>query len=286
MISQYLPSDFLDKIGKFAKLIDVAAVIVIVFIGTFLLRIIIYRIINRFFDGDKGVFRSKTDDSRRKTLKAMIKNLTKYLLYFVAFILILGQFINITSLVTIAGVGGIVISLGLKSMIEDIVNGFFIIFEDQFNVGDLVTVNDHTGVVDAIGARTTTLSGFSGDVYSIHNGIITTVTNHSRKDQRVLFDVIIDYEQDLDTATEVVKEACEEARQTIPYFKDGPRLLGVQQIKSTGYTLRIYGTTEKSMQWDGERAVKKIMLKKLKEKGIRLEKTFSVLVDKQVDPNG
>ena len=171
-------------------------------------------------------------------------------------------------------------------MIEDIVNGFFIIFEDQFNVGDFVTINDRTGVIDAIGARTTTLSGFSGDVYSIHNGIITTVTNHSRKDQRVLFDVIIDYEQDVATATETIKEACEEAQQTIPYFKDGPRLLGVQQIKSTGYTLRIYGTTEKSMQWDGERAVKKILLEKLKEKDIRLEKTFSVLIDKQVDPNG
>ena len=85
MISQYLPADILDKIGKLAKLIDVAAVIVIVLVGTLLLRVILYRLINRFFDGDKGVFKSRTDDSRRRTLKVMIKNLTKYLLYFVAF---------------------------------------------------------------------------------------------------------------------------------------------------------------------------------------------------------
>ena len=70
MISQYLPADILDKIGKLAKLIDVAAVIVIVFVGTLLLRVILYRLIDRFFDGDKGVFKSKTDDSRRKNTES------------------------------------------------------------------------------------------------------------------------------------------------------------------------------------------------------------------------
>ena len=194
MISQFLSDNLLQRYGAVAGILDDLTVIILVVVVTFVLKFIFSKLIDNLFSDKSHSLKSRIDPSRRATLKSMTKNAGKYLLYFIALMVILGQFINISSILTIAGIGGIIISLGLKSMIEDIVAGFFIVFEDQYNVGDFITVDKYNGVVESIGIRTTTIADFNGDMHSIHNGTISVITNHSRKDQRVMFDIGIDYD--------------------------------------------------------------------------------------------
>jgi small conductance mechanosensitive channel len=277
MVSQFFSSELLEKLGGFVTFIDKLAIIIIVLLVTLIVKSAANRIVNHMFDKKKGgrLFRAKIADGRRETLKSMTKNLIKYILYFIAIMIILGLFIDISSILTVAGVGGIVVSLGLKSFIEDVVSGFFIIFEDQYNVGDLITVDSYDGIVTAIGIRTTTILSYAGDVHIINNGQITIVTNHSRKAQRLMFDLKIAYDEDLEKAYRVIQDVCEKAAKE-PYYVETPQLWGVQEMDSAGYSLRIYATARNLMHWDAERALKKSLLEAFKAENIRLATNLNV----------
>ena len=271
----------LQKYGTYIGVLDDLTAVAIIIIVTVVLKFVFSKLIDKLFSDNRTFFKSRIDPSRRATIKGITKNAVKYLLYFIALMVILSQFINISSILTIAGIGGIILSLGLKSMIEDVVAGFFIIFEDQYNVGDYITIDKYSGVVESIGIRTTTIADFNGDLHSIHNGSITVITNHSRKDQRVMFDIGIDYESDVAQAEYAIKEVCKSAS-TDDRFTDGPYSLGVQQISSTGVTFRIYATTRCMAQWDAERYLKHQMLERFRKDGIRMEQNTNMTVQKKV----
>ena len=111
---------------------------------------------------------------------------------------------------TFASIGGIAVGLGAQSLIKDLINGFFILFENQFGVGDHVTLGNFNGIVKSIGIRTTVIRDFTGDIHSIPNGSIIGVTNHSRNDIRFIVDVNISYEEDIEKVIDVIKITCED----------------------------------------------------------------------------
>lgn len=281
MISQFLSDNLLQRYGAVAGILDDLTVIILVVVVTFVLKFIFSKLIDNLFSDKSHSLKSRIDPSRRATLKSMTKNAGKYLLYFIALMVILGQFINISSILTIAGIGGIIISLGLKSMIEDIVAGFFIVFEDQYNVGDFITVDKYNGVVESIGIRTTTIADFNGDMHSIHNGTISVITNHSRKDQRVMFDIGIDYDADLNKAEQAIKDVCKKVSED-DRFTDGPYSLGIQQISASGVTFRVYATTRCMTQWNAERFLKQQLLERFRLDGIKLEQNTNLTVQNKV----
>lgn len=277
MISQYLSDGVLQKYGAAIGVLDDLSVVAIVVAVTIILNLIVSKLINKLFSENRPLFKSRIDSSRRATLKGITKNAVRYILYFIAIMVILGQFINISSILTIAGIGGIILSLGMKGMIEDIVAGFFIIFEDQYNVGDYITIDKYDGVVESIGIRTTTIADFNGDVHSVHNGTISAITNHSRKDQRVMFDVGIDYDADIRRAETALREVCKTASSD-DRFTDGPYCLGIQQISASGVTFRVYATTKCMEQWDAERFLKHQLLERFRTEGIRLEQNTNLTI--------
>ncbi len=281
MISQYLSDNLLQRYGAVVGILDDLTVIVLVVVLTVIAKFIFSKLIDNLFSDKSRSFKSRIDPSRRATLKSMTKNTGKYLLYFIALMVILGQFINISSILTIAGIGGIILSLGLKSMIEDIVAGFFIIFEDQYNVGDYITIDKYSGVVESIGIRTTTIADFNGDMHSLHNGTIVAITNHSRKDQRVMFDIGIDYAADIKKAEQAIKEICKIVSAD-DRFTDGPYPLGIQNISASGVTFRLYATTRSMAQWDAERFLKQQLLERFRLDGIKLEQNTNLTVQNKV----
>ncbi|WP_028400784.1 mechanosensitive ion channel family protein [Ectobacillus panaciterrae] len=129
--------------------------------------------------------RSKTpmmrpSERREATLTKLCQNISVYVIYFIAAVTALDALgIKITALLAGVSVVGLAISFGAQNLVKDVVTGFFIIFEDQLSVGDLVKINDIEGIVEEVGLRVTKIKGVDGEFYFFANSSITKVANYT-----------------------------------------------------------------------------------------------------------
>ena len=145
--------------------------------------------------------------ARKHTLMRLLENCLDYLLYFVLIywiLVILG--IPITSLLAGAGIAGVAIGLGAQGFLSDVVNGFFILLERQYDVGDTVIIGSVTGTVASVGVRTTQVRGFDGTLHFIPNRSISVVSNQSRGDMRALIEIPLYNDVDLTIVYDTVDQ--------------------------------------------------------------------------------
>ncbi|NRK74326.1 mechanosensitive ion channel, partial [Salmonella enterica subsp. enterica serovar Typhi] len=140
--------------------------------------------------------------------------------------------IDVKALLAGAGIVGLAVGFGAQSLVKDIITGFFIIFEDQFSVGDQVRIGTYEGVVEEIGLRTTKIKGFTGEVNIIPNGSIIEVTNFSINNSKAIVDVSIAYQGDINRAEKVIQELIEKLPEQYEDIVGVPELLGVQNIQA------------------------------------------------------
>ncbi len=262
-----------DFFIKLLKSIDLEKMVlkVISILVIFLIASIVYKISVRLVDkliAKQKKFKVGLDEKRVKTISIVLKSFLKYTIYFFAFSAVLYQFFGAISL-TFASIGGVAIGLGAQNLIKDVVNGFFMVFEDQFSVGDYIHIADKGGVVQSIGLRLTKLKDFNGDVHIIPNGSVGQITNHCRSDMRVLVDVDIAYEEDIDRVTSILEGVCEEFKGN-DQIVEGPKVLGVSALKDSGVTFSIWATTKPMAQWECEREIRKHVKKALDREGVEI----------------
>ena len=165
---------------------------------------------------------------------------------------------------------------------KDLINGFFVLFEDQYGVGDHVTIGQFSGIVESIGIRTTVLRDFTGDLHLIPNGSVLEVTNHSRGNIRFIVDVEIAYEENVDTAIEVIKKTSNLFEEK---HKDKLRseidVLGVLSLNASGVTIRVVGRAEPLSQWEMERELRKDIKIALDEAGIEIPYPKTTIINKK-----
>ena len=211
------------------------------------------------------------DENKKKTLASLLKSVVRYVAYFVAAVNILEIVgINTASLLTAAGIGGLAVGFGAQNLVKDVISGFFIIFEDQYNVGDYIETAGVGGTVDEIGLRTTKLRDFGGELHIIPNGEITKVTNHSRGVMRARINVSIAYEEDLDRALKLLDEVCKELKEQREDIVEGPDVLGVSDLGSSEIVVTIIARTVPMQQWSVERELRKAILDKFEKAGIEI----------------
>lgn len=224
---------------------------------------------------------------RENTLKKLIANVVAYVVYFVAFIMILDNVLgfNVGALLAGAGVAGLAIGFGAQNLVRDIISGFFIIFEDQFSVGDYVLVNAIEGYVDEIGLRTTKVLSWTGEMHILPNGDIGHVTNYSVHNGIAVVDINIPYESDTDEAEKIINDVA----QTLPEQYDvlvGPPIVhGVQALELSHFVIRVIGETEPSYQWFGERVIRKAMKEALYNHGIEIPSPRVVMYPRDQEEN-
>ncbi|MUT68395.1 mechanosensitive ion channel [Paenibacillus sp. NEAU-GSW1] len=208
------------------------------------------------------------NQSRRvTTVGKLIKNVFSYIGYFITFMIILSEFgIELAPLLAGAGVIGLAIGFGAQSLVKDIIAGFFIILEDQFAVGDVIQTGQFKGTVEVIGLRTTRILNWTGEVHIIPNGMINEVTNFSINNSVAVVDVAISYEEDVDRATTVIREAMNQLED--PNLVKQPEILGVQQIGATDVKLRITAECLPSANIGVARSMNLAIKKALDENGI------------------
>src|SRR5699024_10735788 len=149
--------------------------------------------------------------------KNLLSNVLSYLIVFIVIMMILDTFdVPIRTMLAGAGVVGLAIGFGAQSLVRDIIAGFFIIFEDQFSVGDYIETGEIEGDVEVIGLRTTKLRSFYGQTYVIPNGKIEIVTNYSVSNGFAMVEINIPYESDIVKVEKMV----EEILKTMPYKYD------------------------------------------------------------------
>lgn len=194
------------------------------------------------------ILRSKTPigytERRQNTLIKLLQNGLTYIVYFAGILAILSTVnINVAGLLAGAGIAGLAIGFGAQSLVKDIITGFFIIFEDQFAVGDTVMINQSNGTVQEIGLRTTKIKTYTGELHIIPNGNISEVINYSIFNSLIMVDVSVAYESDVDEVERLINEFLDTALEKYPELVARPDLLGVQALGASDVVMRISAET-------------------------------------------
>jgi small conductance mechanosensitive channel len=189
--------------------------------------------------------------------------------------------INVQAMLAGAGIVGLAVGFGAQSLVKDIITGFFIIFEDQFSVGDYVRIGQFEGTVEEIGLRTTKIKSFTGEINILPNGSIVEVTNFSLYNSVSVLDIGIAYEGDIEYAEKVLQEYLETTPEKYPELVKTPELLGVQQFGASEVILRIVAETLPMKHWYIGRQLRKDIKLILDEHGIEIPFPRMVMYSRQ-----
>lgn len=267
--------DLLSKIASFLlNQIDIIAQKGFKIILIFIIMLIVIKLSNRTIEKFvqrqiKSNARFSLQPQKAKTIGAVLKSAVKYLTYFVGITIMLSDIFNGVS-VALAGVGGVAVGFGTQSLVKDIINGIFILFEDQYGVGDYVTIGKYSGIVESIGIRTTVIKDFSGDIHLIPNGSILEVTNHSKGNIRFIVDVQVAYEENLDNVINIIKKVCNKFEEENEDVVEPIVVFGVTDLAQDGVTIRVMGKSKPLKQWAMENELRKAIKLKLDEENIEI----------------
>lgn len=264
-----LKAKLMDDSLWFAVGESVLKIIAILIITGLLIRIGKIAIRNFFKVRTRGPLR--ITERREATLMKLLENVLTYVVYFIAIMMILSALtINVQAMLAGAGIVGLAVGFGAQSLVKDIITGFFIIFEDQFSVGDYVRIGQFEGTVEEIGLRTTKIKSFTGEINILPNGSIVEVTNFSLYNSVAVLDIGIAYEGDLDYAEKVLQEYLETTTEKYPELVNPPELLGVQQFGASEVVLRIVAETLPMKHWYMGRQLRKDIKRVLDEHGVEI----------------
>ncbi|MFB5193936.1 mechanosensitive ion channel family protein [Neobacillus sp. KR4-4] len=211
-----------------------------------------------------------TSERREETLSRLLDNVLSYVVYFIAFMMILSVLgIDVKALIAGAGVVGLAVGFGAQSLVKDVISGFFIIFEDQFSVGDHVRIGQFEGNVEAIGLRTTKIKSWTGELHILPNGSIIEVTNFSINNSIAVVDIAIAYGEDIAKAEKVIEEAIQYMHAQYEELVKPPELLGIQTMGATEIVLRVVAETQPMKQAGVSRMIRRDIKLQLDENGIK-----------------
>ncbi|MFD1172943.1 mechanosensitive ion channel family protein [Oceanobacillus picturae] len=249
------------------KILQVILIIVLALIIVRVTRNVVDRL---FKKREKGPIR--ITERRENTLKKLIKNVVAYIVYFIAIIMILDNVFGfqVGALLAGAGVAGLAIGFGAQNLVRDIISGFFIIFEDQFSVGDYVGVAGIEGTVEEIGLRTTKVLSWTGELHVLPNGNVTQVINYSIHNGLSIVDVNIPYESNVNDAENAINNIVASLPDKYDFIVGVPEIIGVQNLDVSHFTIRIIADTLPGFQWAGERNIRKEIQNQLYNAGIEI----------------
>jgi small conductance mechanosensitive channel len=194
-----------------------------------------------------------------------------YVLIFISGIMILRVFdIDPAPVLTAAGVVGLAIGFGAQKLVKDVLSGFFIVLENQYSVGDYVTIGTVTGTVHELGMRITELRDDSGKLVIIPNGDITVVTNHSRGPLLATVDISVDPTTDLKRLQDILNEAGNEIAEKIEGVISAPTANGIIALDASKMTVRATGEVKTGRQFAVQNALREAIRTKLSDAGIQL----------------
>lgn len=196
----------------------------------------------------------KPNSNRANTLLQLLHNAVSYVSIIVGLILALVALeVDVVGIATTVGILGIVVGFGAESLIADVFTGVCMIFENQFNVGDIIEVNGYRGTVTQIGIRTTSVKDGGDNIKIFNNSEIKNVLNCSSNNSVAVCDFPISYNTDLELAEKVLKETLAEINKNHADIFEEINYVGVDQLGNNGIILRVVGKTNEKNVFTAKR---------------------------------
>lgn len=233
---------------------------------------ILKRIIDKIISRKQLDFsKSSYNYKKTETFKILLKNGIKYLIIIFLILAILTVYgIDVTSVLAGLGIVGVITGLALQDLAKDIISGFTIILENQYAIGDTISVGDFKGEVVFLGMKTTRIKNTQGQIKIIANRNITEVINYSMHSSLAIVDIDISYEEDNNHVEQVLTELAEELTKTLPKLKGKVELLGIQELSSSSVKYRIIAPTVAMEHFEVERKLRKAIKEKLDKEHIKI----------------
>jgi small conductance mechanosensitive channel len=267
-------TDFQASTGEFL-LVRPLKIAVLVLAG-FLLARLATRMVRRFARTLHARSLARTTSPRAQqratTIGDVLANLVLAGIWIVVALLVLGEVgLDLAPLVAGAGVVGVALGFGAQSLVRDFLSGLFIILEDQYGVGDVITVKDTTGTVEDVSLRVTRFRAIDGTVWYMPNGEIRGVGNASMEWSRALIDVVISYDNDAGAVARYVSEVTEAFAQDSAWddvVLEPPEVLGLQAVSADGLTIRVAAKTAPGEQYAVARELRARISDRLRREGV------------------
>jgi small-conductance mechanosensitive channel len=211
---------------------------------------------------------------RTQTLGAIVRTISTVAILIVASVTVLNELgIEIGPILAAAGIVGLAVGFGAQSLVKDVISGFFMLLEDQIRVGDVVQIAGKGGLVEKINLKTTILRDLAGNVHYVPNGHIDVVTNMTKDYSRYVFDIGVAYRENVDEVIGALKEVDEELRND-PDYKDDIlepiEILGLDQFADSAVIIKARTTTVPIKQWRVGREFNRRLKKKFDERNIEI----------------
>ena len=259
-MEQLLTPDF--WLGTAVRIFRVMTIL----IGGFIMLRFTNMLIEQFFIPKPGTKTLYLEEKRARTLSSLLHSIIRYTIYFIVGVMVLQEFkVDTTSIVAGAGIIGLALGVGAQSLIKDFITGFFIILEDQYGVGDYIVLGDMAGTVEELGFRVTKLRDGNGILHIIPNGSVVKVSNHTRGHMQAVVNVPVPYEADIGQVFTLLDEACISIGRTMPEVLDGPKVLGVVDLRLGEVIIRITAKTVPLEQVKVETALRRLIKEKFAE---------------------
>ena len=212
--------------------------------------------------------------NRLHTIGGLATNAVRVIVFGAAAMMIMQELgVNITPLLTAAGIGGLAIGFGAQNLVRDVITGFFLILEDQIHVGDVVTIDGTSGLVQAVKLRTVVLRDLSGTVHVIPNGAISTLSNMTKEFSYYVMDVGVAYKEDTDHVVDVLREVGEDLegdQNFAEHILEPLEILGVNDFGDSAVTIKVRIKTVPLKQWMIGRELRRRIKKAFDARGIEI----------------
>lgn len=188
----------------------------------------------------------------------LLASLIKYAAVIVLIFLVLDVFgVNSTALLVSAGVVSLVIGLGAQSLISDVIAGLFIVFENVFDIGDIIVVDGFRGTVKEIGVRTTQIVDWAGNIKVVNNSDIRALVNMTSELSTSFIEISIEYGESIERVENIIKKNLDRIKEAVPDIIDGPYYKGVSALGESGVSLAFVATCKETVRFQVERDVRR-----------------------------
>ena len=227
-------------------------------------------------------------EAQTRTMAALLYSVGVGVVAGVAILTALPEFgFNVSPIEAAAAVASLAFGFGAQHLVKDLINGFFIIFEDQFVIGDLIQTNGETGRVEHLTLRRTVLRNFAGAIVTIPNGLVGQVANLSRDWSQVFVDVAVPSEEMVGNALTALEKITADFRNDAdwsPALVDGPRVLGVESLSLDGTVIRLQVRTVLNRKEDVARELRRRIKLGFEQSRIQLSQMYNVSV-REIPPS-
>jgi small conductance mechanosensitive channel len=264
-------------------------VLIIVFIALLVARLL-RALTSRLIQSAKSPSRvAQMREQQTRTMAALLYSVGLGIIVGVAVLTALPEFgFNVSPVEAAAAVASLALGFGAQNLVKDLINGFFIVFEDQFVIGDLIQTNGETGRVEHLTLRRTVLRNVTGAMVTIPNGLVGPVANLSRDWSQVFVDVTVPSEEMVGRALTALEKIAGDFRDDAdwsPALVDGPRVLGIEALSLDGTAIRLQVRTVLNRKEDVARELRRRIKLGFEQSRIPLSQMYNVSVREVPPPN-